>query len=487
MSHHAEQSMAEKADTPVLRIATWPLARIAETVDGALVGAAPDATVERLSTDTRDLDDGALFVALVGERFDAHDFLEDARDAGATAAIVHNESAARRAEIAAIVVDDTLAALQTLGHAIWTEATREGLRTVSLTGSNGKTTVKEMTAAIFSRAGATYATPGNLNNHIGVPLTLCALPKSTEFLVAEMGANAVGDIAELIEMAPGQTRIITSIGAAHLEGFGGLDGVRRGKSEIFNDARPDDVGVVPHTERKRLYMEAFDGRVLTVGEAEGADTRLTGYVPGGGRPRATLEIRGCEQAYVLPIPGRHHALNLGTALAAMLAEGIELSPEQIQAALDELVLPGGRWREEQVGAIRFIDDAYNANPTSTVASFDAFMQIEDERPRIAVIGEMLELGETAEQQHIDVAERIAASDGLHGFAAVGPYADAMADAASVAPEAHAFADAKQAGDWLADAGSQLGGLLVFLKGSRGARLEDVIERTRELLSADDTQ
>ncbi|MGM0556256.1 MAG: UDP-N-acetylmuramoyl-tripeptide--D-alanyl-D-alanine ligase, partial [Myxococcota bacterium] len=459
----------------------------AAAVGGELVGADGEETVARLSTDTRDLDGGALFVALVGERFDAHDFLEDARQAGARAAIVHDEQAALGADLPAILVDDTLVALQRLAHEIWRDATAAGLRTVALTGSNGKTTVKEMIASVFSQCGPTFATPGNLNNHIGVPLTLCALPAEAEYLVVEMGANAVGDIAELIEIAPGQTRVITSIGAAHLEGFGGLDGVRRGKSEIFDDARADDIAIVPLAERDRLSMGKFPGRVLTVGDAAEADVRLIEFEPRGGRPIARFELQGRQVSFELPIPGRHHALNLGTALAATVAEGLGLSRADIQAALDELVLPGGRWREEEVDTILFIDDAYNANPTSTVASFDAFMQIEDERPRVAVIGEMLELGEAAASQHVDVARRIAKSGRLRAFAAVGPYARAMSEAAEDAVDSHAFEDAEAAGTWLAEHGSQSDGLLVFLKGSRGARLEDVIERTREILAGDGSQ
>jgi UDP-N-acetylmuramoyl-tripeptide--D-alanyl-D-alanine ligase len=482
MSMSGEQHRSE------LRIATWTLDRIASAVGGELVGDSGELRVRRVSTDTRDLDDGALFVALVGERFDAHDFLEEAFDEGATAAIVHRRDAVDHGESPVIVVDDTLEALQALGRAIWDEATAEGLRTCSLTGSNGKTTVKEMAATLFARLGPTFATPGNLNNHVGVPLTLCALPLGTEYLVVEMGANAVGDIEELIAMAPGQTRIITSIGAAHLEGFGGMDGVRRGKSEIFLGGRDTDTAIVPDQERDRLVLDDFPGRVMTVGSDEDAGVRIVDFDPRGGRPQATYDVCGNTVTAQLPIPGRHQALNLGTALAATVAEGAELTGDDIQSALDTLALPGGRWREERVGDILFIDDAYNANPTSTVASFDAFMQIEDARQRVAVIGEMLELGDGAREQHVEVARSIAEAVGLAAFIAVGPHAEAMASAAAEEAEAQAFDTADAAGRWLAQRASQVDGLLVFLKGSRGARLEDVIERARgELEGSDDNQ
>lgn len=466
-----------------LRLASWSLGRVAEAVSGELIGGEPDAGIARVSTDTRDIDAGALFVALVGERFDAHDFVAQAFESDAAAAILHDEQTARDASGPVILVDDTLVALQRLGRAVWDEATEAGVRTVALTGSNGKTTVKEMTAAMLLEFGATFATPGNLNNHIGVPLTLCAMPADIDYLVLEMGANAVGDIDELIALAPAQTRMITSIGAAHLEGFGGMDGVRRGKSEIFRLAGPDEIAVVPASERDKLVLDAFEGPVITVGEGAGADIRLQAFEPRGGRPRASYLVEGAPLTVDLPIPGRHHAHNVGTAIGALLSLGLDATVEPIQRALDALELPGGRWREEHVGAITFIDDAYNANPTSTVASFDAFMQIEDERPRVAVIGEMLELGPTAESHHVEVAERIATSDGLAEFVAVGPYAAAMANAAATSVSAHAFDASDKAGRWLSERASREDGLLVFLKGSRGARLEDVIESTREQVGA----
>jgi UDP-N-acetylmuramoyl-tripeptide--D-alanyl-D-alanine ligase len=467
--------MASSADnsTHTRRVAGWSMAKIASAMGGELVGAHADlGGPSRVCTDTRSIASGELFVALRGERFDAHDFLDQAEEAGALAAVVDRVDGLG-VDLPLIVVDDTLEALAALGHAIWREATEAGLHTIDVTGSNGKTTVKEMLARLWQDHGAVFATPGNLNNHIGVPLVLCGIPADCDHLIVEMGANAEGEISHLVSLAPGSERIITSIGVAHIEGFGSLDGIRRAKAEIFEGASPETTAIVPHAEAERLVDANFVGRVITVGRHSEADLRVETLE--GGRVR--LHHGDDSWALTLPIPGAHHELNLATSFATLLAQGLECDQARCEAAMAGLQLPEGRWRVVEVGEVRFVDDAYNANPSSVRASFDAFMRTEDgrERPRVAIIGEMLELGDEAANWHRQVAQALAADEGLAAFVSVGAHAGAMA-AAARASAGDGLAvlgvdDPEQAARWLAS----FGPAFVFLKASRGARLETVVD------------
>ncbi|MFU8807359.1 MAG: UDP-N-acetylmuramoyl-tripeptide--D-alanyl-D-alanine ligase, partial [Bradymonadaceae bacterium] len=238
-----------------LRIQGWPLPRIAAAMGGT-TSSSNGAGIPAVSTDTRSLGQGDLFVALEGESFDAHDFIDQAVLAGAGALVVHRDVEAPTA-VPLIRVDDTFAALSRLGQALWQEAREEGLHTVAVTGSNGKTTTKEILASLWGTLGSVHATVGNLNNHIGVPLTLCALPARCDHLIVEMGANGAGEIRGLIALAQARERIITSIGFAHIEGFGSVDGVRRAKAEIFENADASTVAIVPYSEKSRLIPEGF--------------------------------------------------------------------------------------------------------------------------------------------------------------------------------------------------------------------------------------
>lgn len=457
------------------RIESWSLERIAKAMGGRLTPGAPQGRVVGVSTDTRNLFEGALFVALIGENFDAHAFVAQAADAGARAAVVCADVLVPP-DFPLIVVEDTLRALTALGHALWSEAHGEGMYTIALTGSNGKTTTKEILAALWGAFGVVSATRGNLNNHIGVPLTLVDLPERNDFLVVEMGANGPGDIAALIAMAPGESRMVTSIGMAHLEGFGSLDGVRAAKGEIFHGADRATIAVLPFEERTRLIDEHFPGEVWTVGFDEGARVRLLEVNRlGRGGQEVTLEVDSRKWTLNLPLPGVHNALNLGSALATLLARGLDPTEHQLQEALQGLSLPQGRWREVQIGDLSIIDDAYNANPTSVKAAVEAFLGLEHVGPRLAVIGEMLELGSDSKTIHEDVARHLAAKPGLDGVAFVGLYARSMAEAARRSASTGdfvAFDDIDDVVTWLEGQGEAC----VFLKASRGSRLERIITR-----------
>lgn len=455
-----------------LLIHGWTAERIAAAVGGKHIGGNP--SVNSVSTDTRTISEGSLFVPLVGERFDGHDYIDQARESGASLVL-----SSRPIDGAYVEVEDTLQALQRLGHALWKNAADGGMRTIALTGSNGKTTTKELTAAVLRACGRrVHATAGNLNNHIGVPLTLCAMPQTADVSVVEMGCNQFGDISELIAFAPAEVRVVTSIGAAHLEVLGDLDGVRRAKSEIFEGATADTIALVPQSEREQLGLDEFPGRVFTVGPESSADFRVSVTDRSRGTQRVRVESEGCSIDFTLHLPGEHNARNAAMAWATALVSGFESTPEDLQAELDALVLPGGRFRQVEHGAWRFVDDAYNANPSSVRASYQSFLELLDEMESTqtyAVLGEMLELGSSARSMHEEVARDVAASGGVDVFVFVGPYADAMAAAVTAAKGTNV--EIVSATDVVDAARSirKTGPGLVFLKASRGARLERIID------------
>jgi UDP-N-acetylmuramoyl-tripeptide--D-alanyl-D-alanine ligase len=481
--------------TDTLTMGTFSLGRVAALTGGELAGDA-DAHPERLTTDSRLAGPGVLFVALVGERFDANDFVAQVAEAGALGAVVSRRdllSADWPDGFSLVLVEDTLAALQAFGRGVWDAVDEAGARTVALTGSNGKTTTKEILRALWAAHGPTWATQGNYNNHIGVPLTLCAAPVGVESLIVEMGANQPRDIGQLIELAPGDLRIITSIGHAHIEGFGGLDGVRRTKGELLNGATARTVGVVPWHERDALVPDGWPGRVVTFGTEEGGEVGEHVRAEVVGARGAGLEVRlvftrdGAVERDVTvrtPLHGVHNATNLAAALATLWVEGVLGEADALDAALANIALPGGRWREVDTGRHVFLDDAYNANPSSVLASFEAFMGWSPARvppggARAVVLGEMLELGEGAKSWHEEIAGCISEHSELTTLIAVGEYAEEMAAAAQERGHggliAHAARDVAQAAVVL----GSMDPAIVFLKASRGARLELVIEQVQD--------
>jgi UDP-N-acetylmuramoyl-tripeptide--D-alanyl-D-alanine ligase len=466
-----------------LRISTWDLGDIAEAIEGRLQGdsGAADLQPAAVSTDTRSLESGDLFFALRGERFDGHSFLEEAVTGGAAGLVVERGHVDASWEVPTLFVDDTTAALGRLGAAIWQEATDEGLHSIAVTGSNGKTTTKELLATLWGGRGSVHATPGNLNNAIGLPLTLCGLPLEADTAILEMGANAPGEIRELIAMAPAAQRIITSIGYAHTEGFGSIEGVRRAKSEIAESADRDTQVIVPYTERTHLSVDAQPGRVATFGEEPGSDVRVVAYEPVAGSG-ARVELIGLGRvAHVeLGPPGRHNARNLAAAIATLWLRGLDLRDRDLRRLRDDLELPGGRWREVEVAGHQIVDDAYNANPSSVRASAKTFVEWSSsmDRRRVVVLATMLELGDTARQHHERVAADLAQTEELDDLVFVGDHAEAMARAAEGTGRAdldvHRMPGAEAVAEWLATTAPSA----VLLKGSRGAGLESVVELLR---------
>jgi UDP-N-acetylmuramoyl-tripeptide--D-alanyl-D-alanine ligase len=446
------------------------LSDAAQALGASLTGA--DGAFEAVSTDSRTLGEGALFVALRGPNFDGADFAAAALARGAVGAIL--ERPLRNVAIAQIVVPDALGALQRLARA-W----RAGfsLPIVGVGGSNGKTTTKEMTASILGRRGGCLATRGNLNNHIGVPLTLLRLAGDHRSAVVEMGANRIGDVAELVEMARPTVGLITNAGAEHLEGFGDLDGVAKGEGEMVAGLAPGATAVINADDDYADYWSKSAGasRVLTFGVRRAADFSAAAVTQsieeGGFVTRFTLRCPLGERQVTLKAGGAHNVLNALGASAAASAAGASL--EDIAAGLSEFRAVSGRLQLKRGrNGSWIIDDSYNANPSSVRAGLDVLRSLEG--PAWLVLADMAELGAHASDSHADLG-RYARDAGVTRLFALGP------------ESSHAIRTFGAGGEWFADIeslirrleGEIVPGATVLIKGSRVNRLERVVNSLLE--------
>lgn len=424
-----------------------------------------DVLFKGISTDSRSLDAGNLFIALQGPNFDGHDYLEQAHVAGAVAATVHKS---RAAVLPLIEVDDTCRALGRLASH-WRD--RFSIPLIAITGSNGKTTVRAMTAAILQHAGKTLSTRGNLNNDIGLPLTLARLAERHQFAVLEMGANHPGEIEYLAGIARPTIAVVTNAGPAHLEGFGDLDGVARAKGELFAVLGENDVAVInaddPYVQ---LWRElASHARIVEFGFSQTADVRADWDAAVDGSDMQLYSAQGTLELH-LPLPGRHNVLNALAASAAALAAGVTL--DAVRDGLESLKPVPGRFEVIKLADdLTIIDDTYNANPESLQAALDVLALSGHER--WLVLGDMGELGDAAADWHRDMGDkaRAAGVDRLYGL---GPLAAAAVTAFNGA--GGAFSEAEMLIDELQK--EVHGSLTVLVKGSRAMRMEHIVEALR---------
>lgn len=437
---------------------------MARALGGELIG--EDMDVASFSSDTREIRSGDCFIALKGERFDANAMLGKAAEAGAAAAIV--SSADRGVSLSQVVVADAAKALGELG-ALW-RSQFDQVR-VAITGSSGKTTVKEMLASIFSQGAETLATLGNKNNELGVPLTLLRLRPEHRFGVFELGANHKGEIAYTSNLVRPHAAGINNIGVAHLEGFGSRQGIADAKSEIFEGLVEGGIAVINLDDEFADYCRqkvTGHGCITVSATGRPADVMALNVRPYLG---ALYEFDlACGQKTVpvrLPLLGAHNVSN--AVMAAGLATAVGVSPEQIRTGL-ELAQPAkGRLNVHQCSdRLIVIDDTYNANPASMKAAIDVLVQMPGRH--VLVCGDMGELGAKTEEGHREVGEwaKMKKVDALY---AVGQYASFTLD--GFGSSQHRHSDQQQL---LQDLERELEGVVsILVKGSRSARMENVVE------------
>ena len=418
-----------------------------------------------VSTDTRKLPAGSLFVALRGENFNGDRFAAQALASGAVVAIVESWEGKPPANTAVIVVPNTLRALQRL--ACWWRK-QLNLSVVGITGSNGKTSTKDFTAAVLSQRFKVSATLGNLNNHIGVPLTVLATTPEHTAAVWEMGMNHSGEIAPLCEIARPKYGIITNIGTAHIEFMGTREAIAEEKGMLARALPPDGILFLPATCEFRDYLrQRTRSAMIAVGNGRGL-VRAENLRFGLDGTCFTLVIEGLETAEVsLPVPGRHMVTN--ALLAAAVGWKLGISPAEIATGLSNASLTGGRLDRYQHHGMTVIDDTYNANPESMAAAIETLADtpVADGARRIIVLGRMGELGQHAPAAHLRTGALAAERDLT--VLAVGEGAEGIAQGAKDAPH---FSNLEQAAEWLTREVKP--GDVVLFKGSRSATVERVM-------------
>jgi UDP-N-acetylmuramoyl-tripeptide--D-alanyl-D-alanine ligase len=454
-------------------------ALVAEATGGRIVAGAATAVFDGVSTDTRALPPGSLFVALRGERFDAHAFLPRALAGGATGLLVEAPPA-DAAGATVIVVPDTLRALQALARAI---RRASGSRVIAITGSAGKTTTKEVTADLLEARYRVYRNRGNLNNHIGLPLSLIDLRRGPDVAVVELGMNHAGEIRTLVDIAEPDVRVWTNVGDAHIGFFGSREAVADAKAEILEHAAADTV-VVANADDPLVMARVARAPVrrLTFGESPSADVRATGVVDRGfdgvsaevSTPAGPLRLR-------VPLPGRAHLSNVLAAVT--VAVDMHVDRRAIEARVAALAPVARRGASTRLAnGARVVDDSYNASPAATMAALRALAATPSPGRRIAVLGGMLELGGVSSELH-RACGRAAADAGVDVLVAIGGAdADALAAGARegglAGDRIHRFTDSHQAADAIAALVAP--GDLVLVKGSRGTRTDLVVDRLKEV-------
>ncbi|MDJ0955437.1 MAG: UDP-N-acetylmuramoyl-tripeptide--D-alanyl-D-alanine ligase [Arenicellales bacterium] len=436
------------------------LHELASAVDGELLGS--DGVFKGVSTDTRTIQDGDLFVALEGPNFDGHVFLSEAQNKRAVGAMVSHAVAT---DLPQVTVEDTRLGLGVLAG-YWRN--KFDCPVVAVTGSNGKTTVKEMIGSILKTQGEVLISMGNLNNDIGLPLMLCRLRAEHLYAVLEMGMNRRGEIDYLTHLARPQVAVITNAAQAHLEGLGSVESVAEAKAEIFNGLEQGGVAIINSDDdfAPMWQRRARDHRSITFGIEHPADVTVNGFDTNGIGSVMTMctPLGVCEVA--LSLPGRHNVMNALSAAAAAIAVGVDL--EHIQAGLESMTPVVGRQqiRRGKNGAT-VIDDSYNANPDSVAAAVQVLAAARGRK--IFVMGDMAELGSDAENLH-QVVGRQARQAGVDYLLAIGRLSPAATE--EFGEHGKHFADKNELIDVL---GSFLSvNTTILVKGSRSMRMEEVV-------------
>lgn len=458
-------------------------AEIAAATGGRVISGDPATRIERWAIDTRSLQPGDLFVAIRGERFDGHDFVTAALAAGAAGAVVTAtpalpEAGKVRPAPLVIQVADTTRALQDGAREVRRQS---GAKVVAITGSAGKTTTKELTAEFLAAKYTVFRNKGNLNNHIGLPLSLLELRARPEVAVVELGMNHAGEIRTLVAVAEPEVRVWTNVGDAHLGFFESADAIADAKAEILEHARAGDLLVAnADDERIRARARAFKGRTVTFGLSAAADVRASAVRHRGLDGMAATMIGPAGAAEIeTPLLGTGNLLNLLAAAAVAMDMGVPLTAIAERA---RRMKPAARRGEllRLPGGITIVDDSYNSSPAALTKALETMAAATGSARKIAVLGEMLELGAHADRLHAECG-RAAAAAGLSLLLTVGgDAAKRLADAAREAgmPGAAVIHVASSAEAADLAAAKVRPGDLVLVKGSRGIRTDVVVDRLR---------
>ncbi len=450
-----------------------PLSKIAQFAGASVSSGDETVMIDKIGTDSRTIRAGELFVALRGENFDGHDFVQSAAKSGATGALVdQNWNGNVPENLALIRATDTLHAYQQIAANYRRSL---ALKVVAITGSNGKTSTKDFTASVVARKFRVTKTEGNFNNHVGLPRTILEATPGDEVAVWEIGMNHPGEIAALSKIAAPDTAIITNIGVAHIEFMGSRDAIAREKGAlaeavgpqgtvILNADDPLSKGIAARTPAKVVFAGTTAGSVRAIEIRQSANGSEFTILEGAHRCRAQL-----------PVAGLHMVQNALLAVAAGRVFG--LSIEECASGLAAAPLTKARLQIKQIGGVNFLDDSYNANPDSMKAALRTLVELDTEGKRIAVLGEMRELGAESERGHREVGAT-AASLAVDQLITIGDAAEAIAEGARAAGLSNVslVPSTREAANLLGEIAAP--GDLVLIKGSRAAKTEEVIEQFR---------
>jgi UDP-N-acetylmuramoyl-tripeptide--D-alanyl-D-alanine ligase len=449
------------------------LAQVAKVAGGSLSSGDGTILIDKVSTDSRTIKRGELFVALRGENFDGHNFVEAVATAGAAGAIVDSNWKGNAGDNFALIrAKDTLLAYQQLA-ANYRKSLK--LSVVAITGSNGKTSTKDFAAAVLARRFRVTKTQGNFNNHVGLPRTILEAASQDEVAVWEIGMNHPGEVAVLAKIAAADVGIITNIGVAHIEFMGSREKIAEEKGAlaeaigaagtvILNADDPFTKGIATRARGKVILAGTTAGTIRASEINQSGNATDFTILEGAHRCRAQL-----------PVPGLHMVQNALLAVAAGRVFGLSL--EECAAGLIAAPLTKARLQVKEIRGVQFLDDSYNANPDSMKAALRTLVELDAEGQRIAVLGEMRELGDQSERGHREVGE-VAAALKVDHLIAIGNVAGGIADAAKQAglKNSSTVASTAEAAELLT--GLAVPGDLVLIKGSRLARTEHVIEAFR---------
>ncbi len=467
--------MAVGAGNPKSRNRTMNESEI--TLLGEILRRLERVEIKGISIDSRNVKEGELFVALKGDRFDGHDFVPDAIKKGAWGALV--ERAALEHKFSSLgglknilPVEDTLYALQEMAHLHREKFT---IPVVGITGSNGKTTTKEMLASILKQKGPVLKNEGNLNNHIGVPLTLLKMNDSHWAGVIEMGMSAPGEIDTLARLATPTVGVITNIGPAHLEFLGSMDKVAEAKGELLDNLKSDATAVLnADDEQFGVLKKKFAGRLMTFGIANKADVMASDVRQENEYSDMTIMAEGTRINVRLRAVGIHNVYNALAAAAAGLAVGVPI--EAVQFGLDDFLPVAGRSEIKKIEGRTVLADYYNANPASMEAAIKTLVSLKSGRKAIAVIGDMLELGEASAEAHREIG-RTAARFKVDLLITIGELATFVEkgalDAGMKREQVLEAKSRESAGKLLKQRTGP--GDVILIKGSRGMKMEKILE------------